>query len=193
MIDIVKFILFLVYTISVFFIDRYFLLLVVAMINLIFMIILRLRPKQVIRNLLNVMPFILFTVMINIILQDIKGAILVFFRLILVCNMTFIFSKVMTTTRLAMVVEKLLCPLKLFKIDPKDISIMICIAISFIPILKDELTQIRYSLKSKGFNTQFFYLLKNLNLIFKPFFVSLIRRIAEMEAALKAKAYIETK
>lgn len=68
-----------------------------------------------------------------------------------------------------------------------------CIAIAFIPILRNELNQIRYSLKSKGINSNFFYILKNLNLIFKPFFISLLRRTSQIESSLKAKAYVETK
>ena len=193
MIDIIKFILFLSYTISVFFISSYYGLFAMAIINLILIIVLKIEVKKTLRNILQIMPFIILTAVINLMFQDITGATYVFIRLILVCNMTYIFSKVMTTTKLAIVLEKLFLPLKLFKIDPKDISIVVLIAITFIPILRNELTQIKYSLKSKGMNTNFFNILKNLNLIFKPFFVSILQRTSQIEIALKSKAYVETK
>ena len=191
MIDIIKFILFLTYTVSVFFIRSYYGLLVMAIINLILMVVLKIEVKNTLKNILQIMPFIILTAIINLLFQDIKGAFLVFIRLILVCNMTYIFSKNMTTTKFAVVLEKIFIPLKLLKIDPKDISIVVLIAITFIPILRNELTQIKYSLKSKGMNTNSINILKNLNLIFKPFFISLLQRTSQIEMALKSKAYVE--
>ena len=191
MTDIIKFILFLTYTVSVFFISSYYGLLVMAIINLILIIVLKIEVKNALRNMLQIVPFIILTAIINLLFQDIKGAFLVFIRLILVCNMTYIFSRNMTTTKFAVVLEKIFIPLKLLKIDPKDISIVVLIAITFIPILRNELTQIKYSLKSKGMNTNSINILKNLNLIFKPFFVSLLQRTSQIEMALKSKAYIE--
>lgn len=193
MIDIFKFILFLIYTLSVFFISSYYGLLGIAIINLLLMIILKIDIKKAVKNILQIMPFIIFTAIINIFFQDINGATYVFLRLILVCNMTYIFSKTITTTRYAVVLEKLFVPLKLFKINPKDVSMIVLIAITFIPILGNELTQIKYSLKSKGMNTNNLNILKNLNLVFKPFFVSLLQRTAQIEMALKSKSYVETK
>ena len=193
MIDILKFILFLTYTISVFFINTYYGLLLVSVINLILIILLKLKFKKAITNILEIMPFIILTAIINLLFKDIQGAILVFIRLILVCNMTFIFSKIITTTKLTIVLEKIFTPLKLFKINPKDISIIVAISIAFIPILKNEIMQIKYSLKSKGMKTDVLYILKNLNIIFKPLFVSIIQRIGDIEASLKSKSYVETK
>ena len=193
MIDIIKFILFLTYTISVFFINSYFGLLAIAIINIILIMVLKIEAKKIIKNILQMMPFIILTAIINLLFQDIIDATYVLIRLILVCNMTYIFSRVMTITKFALVLEKLFIPLKLFKIDPKDISLIVLIGITFIPILRNELMQIKYSLKSKGMNTNNLSFLKNLHLFFKPFFVSLLQRTSQIEMALKSKAYVETK
>ncbi len=193
MTDIIKFVLFLIYTISVFFVNSYYVFLAFLLINLILMFVLKIEIKNAIKNILQIMPFIILTAVINLLFQDIQGAVYVFIRLILVCNMTYIFSKTITTTRFAVVLEKLFTPLKIFKINPKDISIIVLISITFIPILRNELSQIKYSLKSKGMNTNFWNMLKNLNLIFKPFFVSLLERTNQIEMSLKSKAYFETK
>ena len=101
MIDIFKFILFLIYTISVFFIGSYYGLFLIAIFNLSLMIILKIGIKKSVKNILQIMPYVILSAIINLIFQDIKGAVLVFIRLILVCNMTYIFSKVITTTRVS--------------------------------------------------------------------------------------------
>ena len=153
------------------------------------MIISKININKAIKNLIKLMPFILFTVVINIIFVDLKFAILIGVRLILVCNISYVFSKTISYTEFGEVIEKLLFPLKIFKVNPKEIGIIITIALSFMPILKDELLQIKNSLKAKGMNMTNINLIKNANLIFKPFFVSVLQRINEVEMSLRAKGY----
>ena len=68
---------------------------------------------------------------------------------------------------------------------------MVTIALSFIPIMKAEFSQIKNVLKVKGIKPTKLNLLKNLNLIFRPFFVSVLQRLNEIEMSLKAKGYQE--
>lgn len=187
--NVVKFILFLIYTISIFFIKNYILLTLILFINISLMIISKININKAIKSLIKLMPFILFTVVINIIFVDLKFAILIGVRLILVCNISYVFSKTISYTEFGEVIEKLLFPLKIFKVNPKEIGIIITIALSFMPILKDELLQIKNSLKAKGMNMTNINLIKNANLIFKPFFVSVLQRINEVEMSLRAKGY----
>ncbi len=187
--NVIKFILFLIYTISIFFIKNYILLSLIFIINISLMIISKINISKVVNNLIKIMPFILFTIIINIIFVDLKFAILVGARLILVCNISYIFSKTMSSTEFGEVIEKILFPLKIFKVNPKEIGIIITIALSFMPILKDELLQIKNSLKAKGMKMTNINLIKNANLIFKPFFVSVLQRINEVEMSLRAKGY----
>lgn len=187
--NVVKFILFLIYTISIFFIKNYILLTLILFINISLMIISKINIKKAIKSLIKLMPFILFTVVINIIFVDLEFAILIGVRLILVCNISYVFSKTISYTEFGEVIEKLLFPLKIFKVNPKEIGIIITIALSFMPILKDELLQIKNSLKAKGMNMTNINLIKNANLIFKPFFISVLQRINEVEMSLRAKGY----
>lgn len=187
--NIVKFILFLIYTISIFFIKNYILLTLILFINVILMIISKININKAFNNLIKLMPFILFTVVINIIFVYLEFAILIGVRLILVCNISYVFSKTISYTEFGEVIEKLLFPLKIFKVNPKEIGIIITIALSFMPILKDELLQIKNSLKAKGMNMTNINLIKNANLIFKPFFISVLQRINEVEMSLRAKGY----
>jgi energy-coupling factor transporter transmembrane protein EcfT len=104
--------------------------------------------------------------------------------------MTYIFSKILTPVEIAKVFEKILKPLKFVRIDSKDIGIIVCIAISLIPIFAEEIQRIKYSLKSKGISPTFKNSLKTTNLLLLPLFVSLLHRINEIENSLKSKAYI---
>ena len=52
-------------------------------------------------------------------------------------------------------------------------------------MLHDEVEE----LKVKGINTTKLNVIKNMNLVFKPFFVSVLQRVNEIEMALKEKVY----
>ncbi|MDO5556362.1 MAG: energy-coupling factor transporter transmembrane component T [Clostridia bacterium] len=185
----IKFVLFLIYTISIFFIKNYIALIVVALINISLIILLKINIKKIINNLLNLLPFILFTVIINIIFGGLQFAIEIGVKLFLVCNITLIFSKILSYSQFAEVIENIMFPLKIFNINPKEIGLMIIIALSFMPIVKNDLQQIKLSLESKGIRMKKVNLLKNAKLIFKPFFVSIFQRTSEIEYSLKAKGY----
>ena len=89
--NLIKFILFLICTIGVFFINSYIILASIAIFNLILMIIIKVNINNAINNLVKLLPFILFTFFINILFADLKFAMLIGVRLILVCNLSYIF------------------------------------------------------------------------------------------------------
>lgn len=189
--NIVIFLAFLIYTITVFWIKNYIALAVLIIAHILIMLALKISLKQAIKNIGAILIFILFTVIINILAMGVEDAILIGIRLIIVCNATFIFTNLITPYKIAEVIETLLRPLKVFGINPENISLIISIAIAFIPILTRELNNIRYSLKSKGIDTRGFSIIKNLNFIMQPLFVSIIRKVSSIEYALKAKGYQE--
>lgn len=187
--NLIKFILFLIYTIGIFFIKDYMWLGLISIFNIILILVLKINILNSIKKLIKLLPFILFTVAINILFAELKFAVLMGVRLVLVCNLTYIFSKTISNTEIGDVIEKLVYPLKIFRINPKEVGLMVTIALSFIPIMKAEFSQIKNVLKVKGIKPTKLNLLKNLNLIFRPFFVSVLQRLNEIELALKAKGY----
>lgn len=188
--NIIKFVLFLIYVIGIFFIKNYIILVVIAIFNISIMLISKINLKKTIINLIKLLPFILFTALINLIFASLEDAILITVRLILVCNISYIFSKTITYLEFAEIIEKIFSPLKIFKINSKDISLIVTIALSFMPIVKNELFQMKNVLKVKGINPTKINLIKNMNLVFKPFFISVLQRVNEIETSLKEKAYI---
>ena len=187
--NIIKFILFLIYVIGIFFIRNLILFGIILLFNLSIILLFKINIKKVITNLLKLSPFILFTSLINLIFTNLQEAILITIRLILVCNISYIFSQTISYLEFAQIIEKIFSPLRIFKINPKDISLMITIALSFMPIIKDELFQTKNILKTKGINPTKINLIKNMNLVFKPFFISILQRVNEIELTLKEKAY----
>lgn len=189
--NLIKFILFLIYTIGIFFIKDYIVLGLIAIFNIILMLILKINLKNAINNLIKLLPFILFTVAINMLFADLEFSMLIGIRLILVCNLSYVFSKTISYMEFAEVIEKIVYPLKIFGINPKEIGLVVTIALSFVPIMKNEFAQIRNVLKVKGIKPTNFNLLKNLGLISKPFFISVMQRLNEIEMSLKSKGYQE--
>lgn len=189
--NVIRFILFLIYTILIFLIKDYRLLTSIIVINVLFMLIFRINIKSAIRNLLKLSVFVLFTVIINAIFDSLITAILIGVKLFLVCNVTYIYYKTVSYIEFAEIIEKICYPLKIFKVNSKDIGVIVCIAIAFIPILQDELQQIKNVLIIKGFKFNIANILKNISLIFKPVFVSVLQRVNELEDSLRIKGYQE--
>lgn len=187
---IIEFILFLAYTVCVFFVRNYIVLGVLFAVNILLMLILKQSFKRVFIAILKIMPFIIFTSGINMLISGFSYGILIAVRLILVCNITYIFSKRMTPQKLQYVIEKLLKPLKILKIDSKEIGIIVCIGITFIPIIQREMSELKNSLTSKGFKINLKNIIRKPNYILVPLITSIIKRIGEIEASLYSKGYV---
>ncbi len=187
--NLIKFILLIIYTVFIFFINSYKLLGIVAFINISLAILLKLNIKEMLKNLAKIFIFIVFTIIVNSLIESLNYAMVIAIKLVLICNITYIFSRTISYMEFADVIEKLFYPLKIFKTNPKEISLIVIIALSFVPILKDELFQIKNVLNVKGIKNTKINLIKNMNLIFKPFFISILQRVNEIELSLKSKNY----
>ena len=186
----VVFILFLIYTIGIFAIPGYFVILWGISINLICMVMQGTSMKRALDNLYSFMGVILFTGIVNVVVVDFYYGSMIALKLMIVCNMTYIFANSMTNLELAETIANIMSPLKILKVDIDSIKIMICIALSCIPIVKQELTNIRFSLKAKGCKTDSFHLLLQSKWILLPILTSILKRMNEIEHGLKAKAYV---
>ena len=183
-------ILFLVYTTFIFFIKEYYLIGIIFIINIIFMLVFKVKLKKGIIFLIKLLPFIIFTSILNILLGDINLGIFIGLKLILVCNITYIYSEKQTARKLQIATEKILMPLKLFKINPRDISVIVSISIAFIPIMKKELENLKYSLISKGFKINLKSFFTKPNCIFLPLIVGIIKKTIEIERSMISNGYM---
>lgn len=181
-------ILFILYTTSIFFISNWIAIIGFLCINLMLIFILKIPLKRTILNLYKCTFIVAITFIFNILFGYFEDAILISIRLYIVCNITFIFTYKMGFCNILSALEKLFYPLKIVGISPTDLSLIINIAITFIPILLRELEQISLSLKSKGVKQNS---ISKIKYTLKILLISIFRKTNNMEFTLKSKNYIE--
>ncbi len=185
--NLLKFLVFLLYMISIFFVENLVSLLLLFLFNISFIIVLKIQMRTLFKNIRLLLPFVLLTGLLNIVLGDLKIGLLMIIRLLIAYQITYIFSKSMTSVEVAKVIQSLAYPLKILKIDNEKIGIMISISFCVLPILKSEIESKRYALEAKGVE----FKVRNYFMIMKPLFISILRRTNEMEKSLMAKGYQE--
>lgn len=187
----IKFVVFLAYSIGIFFVKDFRILALLFVIQMLLMLLCRISIQEALKTILHLMPFILFTVVIDLLVMIPIEASQIGIRLIIVCHITYIFGKTTTAMQMAKAIQNLLYPLKWFGVNINNIGIMVSLAITFIPIMKQEIETIQYSLIAKGFDMHFTHQIKHLNYIMVPLFRSLLQRVSKLEEALKSKGYVE--
>ena len=106
-------------------------------------------------------------------------------------------SSLMTLTtsplQLAHGLEKLIAPLKRFRVPVEDFSLMTMLAIRFIPILLGETNRIIKAQSARGVDFEsgnFFRRAKNIVPLLTPLFHSVFQRADDLAVALMARGYI---
>lgn len=131
-----KFMIFIIYCTAIFFFPNNVVILAFALINMIAMLFMRKHIKNIIYGTLKILPFIIFTFIINCFLDELINAIWIGIKLLIVCNITMTYSKTTTVTETAETIKNLCAPLKLLKINTEEIKMIVSISLSMIPILK---------------------------------------------------------
>lgn len=186
--NLILLILFIVYTTSIFFISNWITILGFILINLILILALKIPFKRVLNNLYKFTFVVTITFIFNILFGYLKEAILISIRLYIVCNISHIFTYKMGYANILLALEKLFTPLKLLGISPADLSLMINIAITFIPIFLKELEQITLSMQNKGIKKFSF---AHIKYTFKILLTSVFKKTNDIELTLKSKNYLE--
>jgi energy-coupling factor transport system permease protein len=184
MLNVIKFLSIFAYTISIFLFE-WPLIAAYILINSIGMILCRITPLAAARYILSFLPFIFLAAIFNLIFGFVEDAVYLSVRLLLVCNITQCYKKMVTTDDLCKAIEGLSKPLRVFHIDGKDVSLMVSISLAFIPVLRRDFEQIRRALKAKGMKLS----AGNFKYIVKPFLVGILSRTNEISQAIRAKGY----
>ena len=129
--------------------------------------------------------FVLLAAIVNIVLGYIEDAAYLSIRLVLICNITQCYKKVVSAENLANAIEILFTPLKVFKIEGKDIGLMVCISLAFIPVLRRDFAQIRTALRARGMKIT----ISTMKYLLKPFFIGILQRTDEISKAIRTKGY----
>ena len=185
--NVITFLLFIIYTTLIFFTpNNYIYIGIVTVINIFAMIIIKVNIKKSLKNLLNLLPFILVTGIINSILENYIYAIYITAKLILVCNITYTYSRTTTAFSVAKTVKMLCKPLEIFKINTDDIEILVALGITMVPVLKKEFLELKNACLAKNIEWN----IKNMKIILFKFLFSIIKRVNEIDEALVQKGHI---
>lgn len=128
----------------------------------------------------------------KITLEGIFSAIKMVSRIVLLVSCTFLLTYTTSPIDLTDGLEKLLGPLKKIKMPIHEISMMMSIALRFIPTLIDETDKIMSAQKARGasFDTgNIIQRAKALLPILVPLFISAFRRADELAVAMESRCY----
>ncbi len=97
--DIIKFFVFILYCTCIFFLPNKETILYLFLVNGFLIFLLKVNFVKVMKNTFSVFPFIIFTFLINCLLDEYMNAIYIGIKLIIVCNITYIYSATTSVTR----------------------------------------------------------------------------------------------
>ncbi len=180
---------FFIYSMSLFLIDNIYILLSIFLFNIVISLIVKVPFKKHIIAIKNNLLFIIFIFICNIIFSNINESIKVCIRLFLTIDFTYIMSVYFDPTKIRTGFKYMFYPLKLFKVDIDNITLVIAITLAFIPILIDEAKMIKLSLKSKGLDFNFRTLITKPHIYLITYLNNLFDRIDELEKTMIIKAY----
>ena len=168
----------------------------------------RISPKMVLRGLKPILFIVIFTAVLNLFytpgtyifqwhflhisMEGIKLAIFMVLRLMLLIIATSMLTYTTSPIALTDALESLLGPLKAIHVPVHELSMMMCIALRFIPTLIEETDKIMSAQRSRGAdfeNGSLMERVKALIPILVPLFISAFRRAEELAMAMEARCY----
>ncbi len=169
----------------------------------------KISPKVILKSLKPLIPIILLTTVlqlyyakggdvlfqwkfIEITEKGIYMAIFIAIRIIALLVISSLLTYTTAPTDLTDAIEKLLSPLKVFKIEVHTFAMMMTIALRFIPTLVDEIDRIMCAQKARGADFESGNIanrVKALFPIFIPLFISAFKRAFELADAMSCRCY----
>ena len=182
--------LFILYTFLIFQIKNNMIVLFCLVVQVIFIFALNINKRKFISNFYSIVPFLLFTIIFNVIFNgDYLEPLVIGVKILIAWGATNILAQKMPTVVLANAVANLLYPFKFLGLDLKEVALIITIAISFIPILSKELSEIKNALIAKNFEFSLKNLLTRPQIFIVTYINAVFNRIDEIEKSLIAKAF----
>ncbi|MBQ3150530.1 MAG: energy-coupling factor transporter transmembrane protein EcfT [Clostridia bacterium] len=205
----VKVLLTVVFVVSVFLCKNFWSLLTMVLFVAVFILLSKVPVMTVLKSIKPLAFILLFTAILNIFYVS-GGNVLfewkfikitdkglytaVFMAIRILCLVTFSSLLTYTTTPTALTdaIEKLLSPLKIFKIQVHSLAMMMTLALRFIPTLIEEIDRIMNAQKARGADLEtggFIKRAKALIPILIPLFVSSFRRAYDLAFAMECRCY----
>lgn len=122
----------------------------------------------------------------------ILNAVYIFLRFVLIICMSTLMTLTTPPLQIADAMESVLSPLKRFGVPVHEISLMLSIALRFVPTLMDEAQQIMNAQRARGVEFGEGNLLEQMKAILPiliPLFVSSLNRALDLATAMEARGY----
>jgi len=169
----------------------------------------RIPPKSFLRGMKPLLFILVFTAILNlfftagetvlvsvwvikITLEGLIRAIFMLARILMLVTATFLLTYTTSPISLTDGLESLLGPLKKIRVPVHELSMMMCIALRFIPTLIEETDKIMSAQKARGAdfeNGKLMDRVKALIPILVPLFISAFRRADELATAMECRCY----
>lgn len=169
----------------------------------------RISPKVIIKSFKPIIPIILLTTILQLyyiktgdvlfswkfikITDDgVFMAIFIAVRIFVLLLVSSLLTYTTAPTDLTDGIEKLLSPLKVFKIEVHTFAMMMTIALRFIPTLIDEIDRIMSAQKARGADFESGNVVKRVKALFPifiPLFISAFKRAIELADAMSCRCY----
>ena len=129
---------------------------------------------------------------VTITLEGLERAVMMIVRILMLISGTFLMTYTTSPIALTDGLESLMNPLKSIKVPVHELSMMMCIALRFIPTLIEETDKIMSAQKARGADFESGKLLERVKAlipILVPLFVSAFRRADELATAMECRCY----
>ena len=166
-------------------------------------------PKAIVRGMKPLVLILIFTGILNIFFttgekvlisfwkitiyaEGLERAIFMVVRILMLISGTFLLTYTTSPIALTDGLESLLSPLKVIKLPVHELSMMMCIALRFIPTLIEETDKIMSAQKARGADFETGKLMERVKAlipILVPLFISAFRRADELATAMECRCY----
>ena len=129
---------------------------------------------------------------ITITLEGVVRAVFMTVRILMLITCTFLLTYTTSPIALTDGLESLMSPLKVIKVPVHELSMMMCIALRFIPTLIEETDKIMCAQKARGADFESGNLMERVKAlvpILVPLFISAFRRADELATAMECRCY----
>ena len=129
---------------------------------------------------------------ITITLEGVVRAVFMVLRILMLITCTFLLTYTTSPIALTDGLESLLSPLKILHLPVHELSMMMCIALRFIPTLIEETDKIMCAQKARGADFESGNLMQRVKAlvpILVPLFISSFRRADELATAMECRCY----
>lgn len=142
-----------------------------------------------IKYFLTISPFALMTFGFNVIFGELSAAAVVLLRLLLLCNASFLISMTFSPLEMAQGVYGLLFWLAWFGVDMKKVFLLLALVMSLIPLLTQEIKEIKMVLKSRNRKFKLLKFIARPGEYVVPFFNSIFSKVDDLEITLLSRGY----